>query len=476
MLRCLAALAMATNALAAPPAKLDGTWMLDPVATEKLILKAPPPPQARELAKALNVIGGYLCLMTYEFEGDRLVASAYQAHGRNEGKEYGLASEQGGARKYLRKGADASAGDGYSVSSVSDKHLRIARTDSMAPLWNLVVWQRSPTSTEKTPMADVMASCERWANLFQNIVKHFEAAPPEVDLEHPIELETPTGTIKGTLTMPPGAPWVPVVLVIAGSGPTDRDGNTPLASGRNDSLKMLTAALNEHGVASVRYDKRGVAASREAAREEADLRLETYVEDAASWIAQLSKDSRFSRVVVLGHSEGSLIGLLAAQRNPASAFISIAGPAERAATALRRQLKGRLPPELGARSEAILVSLEAGKTVGDVPSQLSALYRPSVQPYLISWFKYSPADEFAKLRVPCLIVQGGTDIQVEVADARKLHAANPKCALKVIAGMNHILKIVPAERDKQMASYGDPAIPLSTELAQALEQFFAARP
>ena len=291
-------------------------------------------------------------------------------------------------------------------------------------------------------------------------------------LEQALVLQTPTGELQGTLTVPVGVSKPPVVLIIAGSGPTDRDGNTPLVAGKNDSLKLLAAALRDIGIASVRYDKRGVAASASAAREESDLRLEDYVQDAASWAAQLANDARFSGVTLLGHSEGSLIGLLAAQHSPVTAFVSIAGPAEQASVALRRQLQGRLPPDLAQRSEAILSALEAGRTVRDVPAPLMVLYRPSVQPYLVSWFRYTPMAEMAKLRVPCLIVQGETDIQVGVADAEKLHAANPRCELRVIPGMNHILKTVSADTDQQIGSYADPTRPLASELLQVLAQFF----
>jgi pimeloyl-ACP methyl ester carboxylesterase len=294
---------------------------------------------------------------------------------------------------------------------------------------------------------------------------------PLMASEVAIELATHTGVISGTLTMPPGGVKAPVVLMIAGSGPTDRDGNAPVAAGRNDSLKRLAAALSEHGMASVRYDKRGVAASQAAARSESDLRFEDYVQDAVSWISKLSADSRFTGVSVLGHSEGSLIGLLASQRSHVLAFVSVAGPAERASLLLRRQLKARLPPELATRNEEILRSLEAGRTVDDIPLPLMALYRPSVQPYLMSWFRYSPADELTKLRAPCLIVQGSTDIQVGVKDAQALRAANTSCVLKVVAGMNHVMKSVPPEMPKQIASYGDPSLPIDPELVRVLLEF-----
>ncbi|MCW5609258.1 MAG: alpha/beta hydrolase [Rubrivivax sp.] len=294
--------------------------------------------------------------------------------------------------------------------------------------------------------------------------------------EQAIDLATPTGTLRGTLTLPPGAAGVPVVLVIAGSGPTDRDGNTPLAAGRNDSLKMLAAALADLGLASVRYDKRGVAASSAAARAESELRFDHYVDDAAAWVGQLARDPRFTGVAVLGHSEGSLIGMLAVQRSPAAAFVSVAGPATKAADLLRRQLQGRLPPDLAAHSDEILGALEAGRTVDDVPAPLMVLYRPSVQPYLVSWFRQSPAEAIAALRMPCLVVQGGTDLQVGVADARALQAANPACRLEIADGMNHVLKTVPPDPREQLASYGDPARPLDAGFAQALARFLSAPP
>jgi pimeloyl-ACP methyl ester carboxylesterase len=291
--------------------------------------------------------------------------------------------------------------------------------------------------------------------------------------EKSVELRTMTGTLQGTLRTPEAPGRGPVLLLIAGSGPTDRDGNTPLASGRNDSLKMLAGALAEAGFASVRYDKRGIAASAAAGPVEAALRFDHYVRDAAAWVRQLAADARFSSVTVLGHSEGALIGLLAAQQSPAVAYVSVAGPAERASVLLRRQLGGQLPADLLAQNESILATLEAGRTVTEVPAPLQTLYRPSVQPYLISWFRFEPRAEIARLRLPCLILQGDTDLQVSMADAQALAAANPRCERKVLAGMNHVLKRVAPERAQQIASYGDPTLPLHADLLPALTRFLA---
>jgi pimeloyl-ACP methyl ester carboxylesterase len=289
--------------------------------------------------------------------------------------------------------------------------------------------------------------------------------------DQPIALETKGGAVAGTLRLPAGADKAPVVLIIAGSGPTDRDGNSAMLPGHNDSLKMLAEALAQAGFASVRYDKRGIGASRNAAPDESQLRFDTYIEDAVAWIAKLKADPRFSSVAVIGHSEGALIGMLAAERAGASAYVSLAGVAEGPGAVLRKQLAGKLPPPLAADNERILGSLEQGKTAAEVPPALAAMYRPSVQPYLISWMRYVPSAHIPALRMPVMIVQGTTDIQVGVEQAQALKAARPDAVLTVVPGMNHVLKEVPADPQRQMASYSDPALPLHPQLAPAIVDF-----
>ncbi len=285
-----------------------------------------------------------------------------------------------------------------------------------------------------------------------------------------IVLDTPTGKIVGSLLLPAAAGPVPVALIIAGSGPTDRDGNSSMIPGRNDSLRMLAQALARAGIASVRYDKRGIGASAQAMQSESALRFETYIDDAAAWVGRLRKDPRFSRVAVIGHSEGSLIGMVAARQAGADAFVSIAGVGTPLPAVLRRQLADKLPPDLLKENERILGALERGQTVDGVSPLLAALYRPSVQPYLISQFRYVPAERIAALSVPVLIVQGTTDIQVGVEDARALKKANPGARLEIVEGMNHVLKMVPAD-GAQLASYGDPALPLAPALVGAVTSF-----
>ncbi|MCU1774338.1 alpha/beta hydrolase [Pseudomonas sp. 13B_3.2_Bac1] len=289
-------------------------------------------------------------------------------------------------------------------------------------------------------------------------------------LQRPISLETGSGELFGSLLLPKSDNPVPVVLILAGSGPTDRDGNNP-DGGRNDSLKRLAWVLAKHNIASVRYDKRGVAASLAATPDERNLSVEAYVNDAVAWSQKLKNDPRFGPLILLGHSEGALIATLAAPRADAAALISLSGSARPVDQVIREQLARSLPPPLMLRSNEILDSLKAGHTDDNVPAPLQAIFRPSVQPYLISLFRQDPAKAFAQLKMPALIIQGTHDMQVGVGDAQALKAARPEAQLVVIEGMNHVMRIVPADVKRQLASYKDPNLPLAAELGGKLIEF-----
>jgi uncharacterized protein len=277
----------------------------------------------------------------------------------------------------------------------------------------------------------------------------------------PIVLETKTGKIRGTITTPESKTPVPIVLIIAGSGPTDRDGNN--IQMKNNSLKMLAEELLKNNIATLRYDKRGIAESKDAAREEKDMRFDDLVKDAAEWVKLLKADKRFSKVIIAGHSEGSLIGMIAAKDAGADGYISIAGAGHAADVILKEQLKSQ-PAGVTDICYPILDSLKKGKTVDSVPKMLYSLFRPSVQPYMISWFKYDPQVELKKLNIPILILQGTTDIQVSEEDAKALFNANNKAEYHLIKGMNHILKEAEADRAKNIATYTNPDLPIKEEL------------
>jgi pimeloyl-ACP methyl ester carboxylesterase len=296
-----------------------------------------------------------------------------------------------------------------------------------------------------------------------------------VVLQRPISLDTGTGELFGTLLLPKSAKPVPVVLIIAGSGPTDRDGNNS-DGGRNDSMKRLALILAKHNIASVRYDKRGVAASRPATPDERDLSIEKYVDDAVAWADKLKTDARLGPLILMGHSEGALVATLAAERAGAVALISVAGTGRPVDQVVREQLQDRLPPPLLARSEQLIEEIKAGKTDNDVPEPLQVVFRPSVQPYLISLFRQNPTAAFGQLKIPTLIIQGRNDMQVGVGDAELLHKAKPDSQLAIIDGMNHVLRIVPMDIKRQLASYKDPQLPLASEVTDRILKFLDSVP
>jgi alpha/beta superfamily hydrolase len=287
----------------------------------------------------------------------------------------------------------------------------------------------------------------------------------------PVILKTATGEIFGTLTLPTNTNnKVPVALIIAGSGPTDRDGNN--MSMKNNSLKMLAEALSKQGIASLRYDKRAVAESRKSAKSELDLRFEDYINDAKGWIDFLLAKNQFSKVIVIGHSEGSLIGMIAAEDR--ATFISIAGAGRSADLILKEQLAAQ-PKQIKDTCFAIIDSLKSGKTVEKVNPLLFSLFRPSVQPYMISWFKHDPQIEIKNIKKKSLIIQGTKDIQVSLVDAELLSKANNKSQLLVVENMNHVLKIVEGDRKENMASYNNPTLPISQKMVDGIVEFIMSK-
>jgi pimeloyl-ACP methyl ester carboxylesterase len=286
--------------------------------------------------------------------------------------------------------------------------------------------------------------------------------------EETLAVRNAYGAIEGTLVLPAGCGARPVALVVAGSGPTDRDGNQPTLRARPYAL--LASALAAQGIGSLRYDKAGIAASAKAAPAESDLRFEMGAADAALFVDRLRADPRVSKITIVGHSEGSLVAILAAARSPVDAYVSLAGAGRPSAQVLREQLaKNLTDAALLAKANTILDSLASGHTVADVPKELLALFRPSVQGYVISWMKHDPAADLAALAVPSvLVVQGSTDIQIAVADAQRLAASRPDAKLLVIDGMNHVLKAADASNASQRDAYTNPALPLVPELVSAL--------
>lgn len=303
---------------------------------------------------------------------------------------------------------------------------------------------------------------------------------PALAASREVLLTVPGAELHATLQTPEGVVLPPIALIIAGSGPTDRDGNNPLGV-TVGSYRKLADALEAAGIATLRPDKRLIGASKANDPSEAALRFDDYVNDARAWLTwmaaqQADGNNAFGPLILIGHSEGSLIGLAALQAAPVpvAAFVSLAGPGENLAATVKRQLRANpatFPVALVQESDQILDALLRGQTVAQVSPPLAGLFRPSVQPYWISELMFDPVVLIAQLKLPVLIVQGGRDLQVGVSDAQKLAKAQPAAKLVVIPGMNHVLVNAPADPKGNYATYAQADLPLSTGLLNTLIPF-----
>ncbi|MDR0195133.1 MAG: lysophospholipase [Myroides sp.] len=258
-----------------------------------------------------------------------------------------------------------------------------------------------------------------------------------------------------------------LAIIIAGSGPTNKNGNNP-AGVKANSYKYLAEGLKENGINTFTYNKRMFAQMKNQTAKEEDGRFEDNVKDLNLVIDYFKKD--YPNIILIGHSEGALVATLASQNNTAvSKLVSLQGPGESIDKTLYKQLTAQTP--FFAKSvEDIHNKLRNGEQVTDVPPMLMSLYRPSVQPYLISWIKYDPTVEIQKVKQPILILQGDKDLQVKTDQGDNLKKAMPTATLVTLKGMNHVLKTV-VKDDENLALYSKPEVPLHTELIPTIVNF-----
>lgn len=277
------------------------------------------------------------------------------------------------------------------------------------------------------------------------------------------------GELKVALQMP-DKPTGDLVIIHAGSGPTNKDGNT-IGNGKNNSLKMIAEDLAAQGIASVRFDKRGIGENTALIANEANLTFAHYVNDVLAIVDYMKQDSRFTTIHLLGHSEGALTMTLAAQHVETASLIVLAGAGRPADEILLEQLSVSLPPNLFIESKTALEKLKVGETVANVSSELLALFRPSVQPFLISWLQYDPQQELKKVTAPILIIQGKKDIQITETDAKALQAGNENASVRYFEHMNHVLKDIKGKYKENIASYTNPDLPLAAGLIEEIIEF-----
>ncbi len=276
------------------------------------------------------------------------------------------------------------------------------------------------------------------------------------------------GKLTGELTVVNFKSKTPLVIFIAGSGPTDRNGNSKMT--KSDCYLQLSDSLSNMGISTLRLDKRGIGNSIIDSFKEESMNIDTLVSDIDKIVDSMSNRKEFSKIYLLGHSEGSLIGILASQKNKfVNGLISIAGAGTSADSIILLQLSSQ-PKQVINIVSNYLDTLKQGKALTDVPKSFYALFRPSVQPYMISWIKYNPSSEISKLNIPILILQGKNDLQVKVEDAVKLNISSKQSSLMLLDNTNHILKLV-RSMEENKKSYNDPTFLLNADIPMHIKTF-----
>lgn len=285
-----------------------------------------------------------------------------------------------------------------------------------------------------------------------------------------VSLAFKEGKIFGSLMEPQVEGDGTLVIIVPGSGPTDRNGNNPQA-GTSNNLKMIAEALSDHGIYSLRYDKRGIGESKNILKKESEMDFYMSIHDVISWVEKYRDDDRFKKIVLLGHSEGALIAAATEVSSvDVDGLISVSGTALPADELLLKQLKSQ-SESLYEMSLPIVEELKKGNLVTELPVELITVFRPSVQPYLISWFSYEPQKVISKVNVPVLIIHGRNDLQISSEEAKLLHQACDGSELSIIKGMNHILKDAPIDVEGNLATYNKPELPLSEGFMEKIIEF-----
>ena len=272
--------------------------------------------------------------------------------------------------------------------------------------------------------------------------------------------------IDGTLLLPKDVKKPNLAIIIAGSGPTDRDGNQNFL--KNNSLKKLAINLSNNNIATYRYDKRIVKQLKSNTLDK-DIMFDHFVDDAKSVLDFFKKSNNYNKIYIIGHSQGSLVGMLAAKEN-ADGFISLAGAGQPIDQVIIEQVN-KTAPNFTEDTKRVFGILKSGKTTTDYPIALASIFNIEIQKFMINWMSYNPTEILKILKIPILIVNGTKDLQVSEAEANLLKAANSKASIEIIDNMNHVLVDIEGDDLENSKSYAETQRPLSPKLIHILVEF-----
>jgi len=276
--------------------------------------------------------------------------------------------------------------------------------------------------------------------------------------------------VDGTLLTPNALDKPILAIIIAGSGPTDRNGNQNFLKSNN--LKKLAERLSNNNIATFRYDKRIVKQIKNGNIDK-NIMFDDFVTDAISVIEYFKETKAYSKIYVIGHSQGSLVGMLAA-KDRADGFISIAGAGQSIDHVIIDQIQ-KTAQMYTEDTKRVFDFMRQGKTTPDYPPALSSIFNIEIQPFMMNWMQYNPQDVIKTLDIPILIINGTKDLQVTVEEAKLLKEASQNAELKIVEKMNHVLFIIEGDDLENAKSYNESARNISDEAVSTIINFIITK-